>query len=1007
MMKRFSRRRRSGRDKKEKSSIDASDWLPKLLEQGIVEAKSLENWSEPGIPASVAAIGRGERVDGTVLIVAFSPKSATDALLAGLSAANFRGGADAKPDDKAAFSGQLLVIAPQWDSGARRLLAMLGRAPYALEAVSAPSLGSARTPIQPEPAPRVLAASAGQLAARLPAAELRAAFRRAALALEGLAAKHGGAVRVGLDRIELVVTARRVAEIRISDGAAFFETQIGGRTTTPLSGSDLAGALDALEGQIRRRLNDRKVREGEEGLRGRVIAQLIDGAELRALCRWPMPGADLDVIDGVGLNDDGEPVVVAVREEIGWSSLALILEEMGPLAALLPTLFANNAPPLRLSAPRLLLAAERFADGIERALAALTVAYELRKVSGAAGSSVDLVASGSGEGAQERAPRRGRRRGGRGRTSGGNGGSGVEEAGDANGPPSGPAADSADGSEVAPRRRAPRKAESDSRSNEDDPTDGDDGGRGRGRRGRRSRRGGRGTGADDSGSRPQERSARASEDSRNGNAKSRRAPRFEEVSLMDLDDAEKSAGRPRGPDDEDPDGSDDDRSGGRDRGRRPGRRGRRGGRGDSGRGSGTGDGAESSARADAPLAMDSPDEVEAEAVAEEDLVDADDLSEILARLADDSPDFETSDSNDESYEDAEEIDEDDAQSARRRDRDSRRRSETDEAEEGPRISRGRAAILVHGDRDSLLSAVLLARDIRQLEGLWVYPQEELMTFFRSVATDLREDMSIYVVGFSPSPARDVVQASALYRGRLHWFDRHAWPPEDLVALRESLGTDAVHGGVGIDSTLPLVLETCTRRSRFSDKLVDLVTGRFTQHDFERWGRLWSFRVGQIAAKTGDIRGDIADLLAGRPSDLAKEAALIELPPAPNEVAWVAGKDFRLVHFGGHVMVIVDVDEDLDVQLCARIARERYSASLSLAHRVGEGSFVFAGDEVGGKRALDYLAVADHLVNKLEWVDARSDGDHVSRFHVRELERYPDRQEEVVGEIAMGRSLLER
>jgi hypothetical protein len=217
----------------------------------------------------------------------------------------------------------------------------------------------------------------------------------------------------------------------------------------------------------------------------------------------------------------------------------------------------------------------------------------------------------------------------------------------------------------------------------------------------------------------------------------------------------------------------------------------------------------------------------------------------------------------------------------------------------------------------------------------------------------------------------------------------------------------VHGGETLDSTLPLVLAECTRRSRFSDKLVDLATGRFTQHDFERWGRVWRWRSSQIAAKAGDIRSDIAALLTGRPSDLAKEAALMELPPPPPEVAWVASHDFRLVHFGGHVMVVIAVDPTMDLHLCARIARERYGATLSLAHRVGEASFVFTGDELSGRRALDYLAVTEHLAEKLEWVEARPDADHVARFHVRELDRHPDRLEEVIVEIAMGRSLLER
>ncbi|MCP4067918.1 MAG: hypothetical protein GY741_06510 [Phycisphaeraceae bacterium] len=52
-------------------------------------------------------------------------------------------------------------------------------------------------------------------------------------------------------------------------------------------------------------------------------------------------------------------------------------------------------------------------------------------------------------------------------------------------------------------------------------------------------------------------------------------------------------------------------------------------------------------------------------------------------------------------------------------------------------------------------------------------------------------------------------------------------------------------------------------------------------------------------------------------------------------------------------------------------------------------------------------MADHLVQKLEWVESRPDADHVSRFFVRDLERHPERLEELIGEIAMGRSLLER
>lgn len=444
-----------------------------------------------------------------------------------------------------------------------------------------------------------------------------------------------------------------------------------------------------------------------------------------------------------------------------------------------------------------------------------------------------------------------------------------------------------------------------------------------------------------------------------------------------------------------------------DRHRRSRRRGRRGGRAEET--SAPREAGERPGEEEGPVEVAEPIGLPmgAESAIEDDFVDADDLSEILSRLPDEVPDYEPA--AEPRYDDEEEEDLEPGGRAPRGEARSRGRvEEEEEPEDALRAAmRRRAAILVHADPDSLLAAILLARDVRQLEGLWVYPQAELMTFFRSIATDLRDDVPIVVVGFSPSPARDVVQAAALYRGRLSWFDRHAWPPEDRSAMRSALGAEAVLGGDGLDSVMPLVLEVCTRRSRFSDKLVDLGTGRFSQHDFERWGRLWRHRLGEIAKKTGDIRGDIAAMLAGRPSDLAKEAALLPIPPVPAEVEWVAARDFRLVHFGAHVMVVLEVEPGLDPALCARIARERYDATLSLTRRVGEEVFTFAGDEVSGRRALDYQAVAQHLVDKLEWVEARPDADHVARFRIRDLARTPERIEEVVTEIAMARSQLER
>ncbi|HXV37001.1 MAG TPA: hypothetical protein VEC18_07620, partial [Myxococcota bacterium] len=323
-----------------------------------------------------------------------------------------------------------------------------------------------------------------------------------------------------------------------------------------------------------------------------------------------------------------------------------------------------------------------------------------------------------------------------------------------------------------------------------------------------------------------------------------------------------------------------------------------------------------------------------------------------------------------------------------------------------RRARRRAAFVVHADRRSLIAALLLARDLRLIEGIWVYPQSELMTFFRSVATDLHEQTPICVIGFTASPARDTIQAASLYSDRLAWFDHHDWPPEDLESLRGAIGEANVVVRPGAESSIPAVLTQRNRRSRFSDKIVELATGRFSQHDYERWGRIWWERLGAAAAKPGERRADIEPLIVGRPSDLAREAADAATPPPPPEVEFVAGRDFRLVHFGGYQMVVVPTPPDLDMHLAARIARERYGSQLSIAGYEGDSIFVLAADEIPARRNLDLAAMVSHLASKHDWIEATTSEDHVARIRIRDFATHPERLNDVIGEIAMGRSILE-
>ena len=113
-----------------------------------------------------------------------------------------------------------------------------------------------------------------------------------------------------------------------------------------------------------------------------------------------------------------------------------------------------------------------------------------------------------------------------------------------------------------------------------------------------------------------------------------------------------------------------------------------------------------------------------------------------------------------------------------------------------------------------------------------------------------------------------------------------------------------------------------------------------------------------------------------------------------------------MHFGGYTLVVVPVPAELDLHLAARVSRERYAASLSIAYWEGGELVVLGGEEGRGRRGLDLGSMADHLATKLEFVEALASNDHVARVRVRELATHGERLDDVVAEIAMGRSIFE-
>ena len=800
--------------------------------------------------------------------------------------------------------------------------------------------------------------------------------------MRGLAAKHAGSVRGVRHSVELAVLGRRVAVLR-AEGEVFLDILSPSTASFRLADKALSEVLDQLEGFVRKRLNDKKYRDGEEGLRSRLIPTFAEVGRLRFVHRWPLGGSESDAIDLLGVAEDGRPVVAAARQRLGLEAMARILDGALALESALPILLEGAEAPVQLTAPRLLVAAEEIDKAAECVLGHLALDT----------ACFDIEKRYSGLMLRER-----------------------EIAWSA--PPV---------LEKAPVATAPRdETEASETSERADTEEGSD------RAGRpiRSRsRAARGRPrSEDRGA------AKKSEEQQSADEKRAEstAPRFEEVSLFDLDDggAEASgtesegASRRRG------------RSRGRGRGRGQARRTE-----EDAKSTEKTAGKKNAASAEEPAEAAPQDEAAASAESGEaaprgrrsrrsakkepresdelELVSDPDDTDSLLQLSPDAPDLEQAVEPVYDDDDLEEepLTEQDRIRLEREKRRLARYAESaplaidpsepaPEPEEVRRAPRGRAVILAHADRNSIIAAVLLARDVRQLEGIWIYPQSELMTFFRGVATDLRENTPIFVIGFSATPARDTIQAASLYRDRIVWFDHHVWAPEDLGGMQEAIGEAMLHVEAGGQNSLPSVLAYCTRRSRFSDKLVDLATGRFTQHDFERWGRLWWWRLGELAAKPGEHRADIESLLAGRPSDLAKEAAGVPTPPLPEELEFVSSRDFRLVHFGDFGIVIGAVAAELDLHLASRIMRERYGVPISLVNAEGGELLVLGSDDAAGRRAIDVGAMAEHLSQKFGWIDSHSDVDHVARFRLRDMAANPDRLEEVVREIGLGRAILE-
>ena len=961
MRRRFGRRRWGGGGSDDGGSrgLDAGQELARVLRLGLVDAEALEPAGGDDVPATLGVVGTGTARDGERLVVGVAPEGG-DAWLAALAVATRLAASDG-------FAGSALAIATRWPLAARRRLGLLRGTPFRVLARIEPTPGQAEGGVDPEPF------EASLLGALAPGAgpedrARRALYERCATALAGLAAKHDGAVRPAPGGAELLLFGRIAAVLRGGDDGLALEVREPRREVLSLAADGLADAFDRLEGSLRKFLGDRRMREGDAASRFVLASALLSHLELRDSVRWPLPDPQGEAIDFAGIDAQGRPVAGVARAELNLAGLGPVLDAWVALVPRLPAIFASASGVRALGRPALVVATERLDAPAARILACLDADLRSLEASrrGREPSFVLRALPELAEGAPPRqmpafsppvepvearpfvAPQRRTR-------APAPPDEAPEPAADASAPPR----ESHPG-EAPPRRRFEELSVFDlgEGAGRDDAAQAD------GRRRRRRRGRGRGRGPEAPATASADGDGNEAEDEEEPETEAEPEQRSEPIARVERPERGERGGRGRG-------------RGGRNRGApRP------------------------------PVA-----EVAEVAEEREDDDEGGELDDAITQLAE-VPELEVPEPVYEEEEGEEGEPESEADRLMRSEREQRRRARLakgdpePELKPPPRPPRRRAALLAHADRESVAAAVLLARELRLVDGIWIYPQADLMTFFRNVATDLRDDTPIVVVGFTASPARETLQTASLYRDRLVWYDHHEWPPEDLEGLRVAIGADSVHIDGAAGSALAVVLAGCTRRSRFSDKLVDLLTGRFSTHDYARWGRLWWSRLAQLAARPGERRQELEALLVGRPSDLARQAARVAAPPVPSEVEWVAARDFRIVHFGGHALVRVPLPPEQDLHLAARVVRDRYRAPLSLAWTEGSERFVLASDEGTSRRVLDLGSMVEHLAEKFGWVTALPDPDHVARFRIEGAASRPERIDEVVAEIAMGRSLLE-
>ena len=246
--------------------------------------------------------------------------------------------------------------------------------------------------MQAEPPPPALWLSPSRVGASLESEASRQLFLRALAALEGLASKHGGALSGYAGNVELILMARRVASLRVEGDEVILETLMPKRSGGSLSGDRFADEFDSLEGSLRKHLNDRKVRDGEDGMRARVASLLIDAGGIADTRLWPVGGADKAVLDILGVDDTGRPVVGAARASLDLSGTAGVLDAALALRGSIAAILGGARGRVADDMPRLVLGAQEVGAGVQRVLCSLVLPHQLFEIRSRRGRGFELSA---------------------------------------------------------------------------------------------------------------------------------------------------------------------------------------------------------------------------------------------------------------------------------------------------------------------------------------------------------------------------------------------------------------------------------------------------------------------------------------------------------------------------------------------------------------------------------------------------------------------------------------